>query len=145
MLPKSNWPAFVKTLNDAGLIFRASLSPKKNKALQNRDHINVTTFDILLSLNVAICRRDGQIATKSDARQLPLFGLASVKQVKNNQIGKTHMLTIAPDVTADVESWGLKSLQQRYPNKKVGHPDSELDDAGHPVQTIFIICACILL
>jgi hypothetical protein len=139
VLPKSNWPSFVESLERVGLVFSASLAQSKAKALQNRDHINGVAFDILLDLNIAVLTRGGSIASKSDAAKEPLFGLASVSQVKDPRIGRAHMLSITPDLVMDIDSWGFKSLQQRYPNKKVGHPNSEIGDSGHPIKSIFLI------
>jgi hypothetical protein len=145
MLPKTKWPDLVHTLQDTGLIFRASLSQKKDKALQNRDHINLTAFDILLNLNITTYGPDKRVATKDDARRQPLFCLMTVHQVKDQRIGKAHMLTITHHYDVDVEAWGYNLLQQRYPNKKVGDPDSDVDSNENPINTIFLIGASIYL
>jgi hypothetical protein len=139
MLPKANWAKFVDNLQSAGLIFEASLSTNKAKALQNRDHINLTAFSVLLEQNVAVFARSGQIASVSDVGREPVFGLASVSQVKDQRLRRAHMLSITPDLVSDTEAWGFKSLQQRYPPKKVGHPASILDDQDVPTKTIFLI------
>jgi hypothetical protein len=140
MLPKANWAKLVNNLQSAGLIFEASLSTNKAKALQNRDHLNLTAFNVLLELNVAVYARSGQIASVSDVRREPVFGLTSVSQVKDQRLKRAHMLSITPDLVTDTEAWGFKALQQRYPPKKVGHPESILDDQDVPTKTIFLIC-----
>jgi hypothetical protein len=140
MLPKANWAQFVDNLLKAGLVFEASLSTNKAKALQNRDHINLTAFNILQEMNIAVYARSGQIASASDVMRGPVFGLTSVSQVKDQRLKRAHMLSITPDLVSDTEAWGFKSLQQRYPPKKVGHPDSILDDQDVPTKTIFLIC-----
>jgi hypothetical protein len=108
--------------------------------LQNRDHINLTAFNVLLDLNIAVYARTGQIASVSDVRREPVFGLTSVSQVKDQRLRRAHMLSITPDLVTDTDAWGFKSLQQRYPPKKVGHPASILDDQDVPTKTIFLIC-----
>jgi hypothetical protein len=140
MLPKVNWPAFVKTLEDHGLVFTASLSPNKTKSAQNRDHINKSAFDILFNLKIAVVTRNNTVASRTDAAREQLFGLASVSQVKDQRLDRAHMLTITPDRTADVDAWGVKSLHQRYPCKKVGYPGSQLDDRESPIKSIFLLC-----
>jgi hypothetical protein len=139
MLAKANWPLFVQALTDAGLVFTASLSRKKDKSQANHDHINLTAFNVLLEHNIAVPNRHGSTATKVNARQEPLFGLTSISQLKDAHLKKAHMLTITPDVEADIESWGVKQLQQRYPAKKVGHPDSALDDQQNSLKSLFLL------
>jgi hypothetical protein len=142
MLPKSNWKTFVDNLREHGLVFSASLSTAKTKGLQNRDHINKTAFDVLFNLKIAVATRNNTVASRADADRELLFGLASVSQVKDTRIEKSHMLTITPDRTADVDAWRLTSLHQRYPPKKVGHPESQLDGQQTPIKSLFLLCTC---
>jgi hypothetical protein len=139
MLAKTKWPEFVTALTNAGLVFTASISRRKEKSQENQDHINLTAFDILLEHNIAIPNRHGSTATKANARQEPLFGLTSINQLKDARLQKAHMLSITPDHNADVESWGVKQLLQRYPPKKVGHPDSPLNDQRNPLRSLFLL------